>query len=413
MQTIEKGQGEEAHFALGQFIGGLLMRSFPDNYPLSSLLHRFVDPVVMGPFLDAILESGSVLSSWCQGIEVLSALCERIHQINEPPGSAAGVAAELTATLLPRLQLFFNALDGSEDTYKGPNGPVARLGMKRIWTTRLFADTVLLRSQDIIAELRCLHLTERLFDLFFQHSQNTFLHNNVVEYFTHLCQGDWSCNRLVILEDGLRASKLLSRITKAQRIADSLAELPRRPRPNFMGHITLLADQIHILLDKHGAELYREAGDLLRRETWIEYSNKSYRETKLRDAFVLGGEQAPLQPVATEEVYASVYNSAADESLVRYFCHEIISSFPPGLHLMDLDDIMAIDGDDLVVQDDDMLVDEDFEPNPQSILGGTLFGNRGVGFENIMSMELELHMTALDDDDFDLGPDSDEDENLL
>lgn len=414
MRTIRQEYSEEAHFALGQFVRGLLMRTFPDSYPLTSLLHRFINPAVVVPFLTDILDCDeNIFSTWCQGIEVISTLCEKIHQISESTGAALNVAAEFASTLVPRLEFFFKVLDGKECTYTGPSGPVPRLGMRRIWATRLLADVVLLRSPDIVNELRRLHVTERLFNLFFLHSQNTFLHTNVVDYFTFLCQGDWASNRALILDDGFRASKLLTRITQAQRIADSLAELPRRPRPNFMGHITLIADQIHGLLDKHGAELYREVGDILRRETWIEYSNKSYRETRLRDAFVLGGEQAPIQPVATEEVYASVFSSAADESLVRYFCHEIISNFPPGLHLFDLDEFMLVDDEGTIIDDDDMLMNEEEPPNPHSILGGTFFGNRGVGFENIMSMELEFHMTTLDDDDFDLGPDSDEDEHLL
>jgi len=443
MGTIGTSHGEAAHFALSQFLHGLLMRPFGEGYPILSLLHRFTAPLVLGPFLQLIIheDDGTPFSqsSWTQGIAILSTLCAKIHEVAEPAGlpanltghaapagfsAAAGhVVSELVQALMPHLPHFASALEVQTylPSYQSPGGPVPRLGMRLITAARLFADLTLLRSADLFAELGRLRVTEQLLELFFAHPQNSFLQHAVTDYFARLCQGgDWALSRSLILDAALHTGRLLTRITQAQRIADSFAEMPRRPRPNFMGHVTLLADQLHALLDKHGAELYREAGDLLRRETWIEYSNKSYRETKLRDAYVLGGEPAPPQPLANEEVFTAVYSSAADESAIRYFCHEIISNLPPSLHLADLDDFIfgEDDEDDRDRDGEDPDSDELLSPN-SGILGATLLGNRGGGFENIlgnmMDLELRLQLSLLDDDeaDFDLGPDDSEDEHLF
>lgn len=411
MQTIGPSYPEAKHFALYQFVNGLLLRSFPDTYPIISLLHRFTDPSIFGNFLSLMMQADSSSSSWLQGVGVLSSICIKIHEVTDASFSTNHVVHELVSCLVPHVQRIVAILDEDFGSYNGASGKLSRVGLGRIKATRLLADLVLLRSAELVAEFKRLQVAEKLFAAFFTNSQNNFLHTNVVDFFAHLCQGDWNMNRPIIIESVIRGSRLLERIKQAQKIADSFAEMPRRPRPNFMGHITLLSDQIHNLMDRHGAELYKEIGDLLRKETWIEYSNKSYRETKLKDAFVLGGEQAPpTQPVPNEDVFSSVFTSGADETIVRYFCHEIISNFPPNLHLGDLDAIMFSDQDD--EDEDEMMEDAPDVSSIQGILGGTIFGNRGVGFENIMAMELELRMSGLDDDDFDLGPDSD-DENIF
>lgn len=411
MQTIGPNYPEAKHFALYQFVDGLLMRSFPETYPIVSLLHRFTDHSILGNFLALMTTASSSSSSWLQGVGVLSSICIKIHDVTDAGLSTNHVVHELVSCLVPEVEKIVAILDEDFGTFNSAYGKMSRVGLGRIKATRLLADLMLLKSPELVAEFKRLHVAEKLLALFFTNSQNNFLHTNVVDFFAHLCQGDWLVNRPIIIESLIRESRLLDRIKQAQKIADSFAEMPRRPRPNFMGHITLLSDQIHNLIDRHGAELYKEIGDLLRKETWIEYSNKSYRETKLKDAYILGGEQPPpAQPAPNEDVFSSVFTSGADETIVRYFCHEVISNFPPNLHLGDLDQIMFSDHDD--EEEDELMQDAPDISSVQGILGGTIFGNRGAGFENIMAMELELRMSGLDDDDFDLGPDSD-DENIF
>lgn len=412
MSTIGPEFSEMRRFALYHFINGLFMRNFPENYPLSNLLHRFIEPQLFTSFLDLIIQNIDTLDIYYQGINVISVICSKIHGLFEAGVQCGKLVSELAGVLTPRLKHFADEMECPTEFYHCPTGHIPKVGVRRIKATRLFADLALLRSPELIEEMRRLGIAEKLFALFFTHPQNNFLHNNVVDFLAYLCQADWATHKTIVVENILKGSKLFNRITQAQRIADCLAEMPRKPRPNFMGHITILSDLIHALLEKHGAELYKEVGDLLRRENWIEYSNKSYRETKLKDAFLLGGEQAPLQNVANEEVYTSVFSSGADETILRYFCHEVISNFPPNLHLVDLDGDFFPDelDEDMLMMDDphDMIVDDN--PNG-SILGSTLLmGNRG-GFENIMDLELELRMSTIDDDDFDLGPDS-EDDNI-
>lgn len=407
MVMIRASEPEAKQFALFHFINGLIMRKFPENYSTTALLHRFTNPSIFEPFLTEITQPETSTSSYYQGINIISVLCAKIYQVAEFGTPVANLVAELAKCLIPYLKFYANALESTKEWYNGPGGPTPRLGVYLIKASRLFSDLALLKSPLIIDELKSLQVAEKLFSLFFAHPQKTLLHNNVIDFFAYLCQGDWSTNRSIIIDNILRGSKLLSRITQSQRLADCLCEMPRQPRPNFMGHVTIIADQVHALLDKHGAELYKEIGDLLRRETWIEYSNKSYRETKLKDALILGGEQPPIHAIPSEDVFTSVFTSSADETIVRYFCHEIIANFPPNLQLGDIDEVSFSDEEESIEEAIDMVLSN----SSIGILNGTLLSNRG-GFENIIDLEMELRMSTLDDDDFDLGPDS-EDENLF
>lgn len=403
MQTIGPERTEAEHFALAQFVSGLMNRAFPESYPVASLVHRFTDPRIFQPFLAMLSDEDVSLSAYHQGINVISTLCVKIHQVATLGISTSHLVAELTGSVLPKLLLFNEHLEGPKDYYSGPTGLLQRVGIRRMKAARLFADLAILSAAALTEEMRRLETAERMFSLFFTHSHNSFIQNTVADFFSALCHGDWAVCKPIIVGNIFRGTRLLSKITQAQRIADSYAEMPRKPRPNFMGHITLLADQVHLLMEKHGAELYKEMGDLLRKESWIEYSNKSYRETKLKDAFILGGEQAPTPQVPTEEIFTSVFSTSADEAIVRYFCHEIIANFPPGLHLTDLDDFCFSEEDELVESEPGIRA-----MSPQGILGGTLLGNRGA-FDDFTSLELELRLSTLDDDDFDLGPDSEDD----
>lgn len=412
LHTIGSMYTEGRHFALYQFINGLLMRPFPETYPILSLIHRFTETNVMGMYMSLLFDSSNnSASSWKYGLGLLSTICEKIHETTEMGLNTTNVVHEFSMSLAPRIGVLRASLDADEGVYNSPMGQVPRLGTRKITATRILADVSFLRSAEIISEMKRLEVAEKMFSLFFSHTQNTFLHTNVVDFFTNICHGDWNLTKPIIIDSVIRKSKLFARISQAQRIADSFAELPRRARPNFMGHITLLADQIHALLDKHSAEMYKEVGDLLRRESWMEYSNKSYRETKLKDAYILGGEQAPHQPVIAEEVYTSVFTTSADEAIVRYFCHEVISNFPPSLHLTDIDIEMEIDSlpddDD---DDGDMMIDDEPSRTSASILGSTLLGSRDDGFANLMSFDLDIQYADDDDDEaFDLGPDSEDD----
>lgn len=313
MGLLNPDAKDHEHFAVYQFVVGLFSRQFANNFPISHLLSSFTCPEVFNPFLDRIAEYGEAnISMISNGVDVIS---ELVRKIKEVPDAHIPIH-QVVESFSDRVEKFAAILDRKVGFYTGPMGKVPIVGLAKLKIVRLFADLVLVNSPELISEMIQLKIGEKLVALFFEHPENNFLQSNVCDFIHNLCEGEWILNKMIICQSILRSSKLLARITVAQRLTDSLAEMPRGCRPNFMGHVTLLSDQIHGLLEKHGAELYKEIGDLLRTEKWTEYSNKSYRETKVRDASVLGGEAPPiLPPPPTEEVFTSIFASSADENV--------------------------------------------------------------------------------------------------
>ncbi len=227
MNSLDPSQSDSNHFALSQFVEGLLSRHFPETYPIISLLHRFTDPKILNPLLAVILDENAPISCWNEGISIISTLCQKIHQVTEEGGSTSHVIEEIVSCINPCLDLFAAELDTPESTYNGPSGPIPRLGQRKLSVTRLFADLTLIDSSVILKSFQRLRIAEALFSLFFRHSQNNFLHTNLVDLFAGLYQGDWSLTKSIISGNIFRKSKLLAHVTQAQKIADMFAELPR------------------------------------------------------------------------------------------------------------------------------------------------------------------------------------------
>ncbi|CAO3565586.1 unnamed protein product [Mortierella alpina] len=150
------------------------------------------------------------------------------------------------------------------------------------------------------------------FDLFFQFPWNNFLHTvvyDMVHQVFHRPMGDigrqdvdgtyippkasqdltegWNRRLTIsIFKDG----QLTKRITDAQRLCDYECALPKGVRLGYMGHLTYIADETVKLL-----ELYQQTSLLstlyesIDLEDWWNYVSKVLKETKERDAQVLGG----------------------------------------------------------------------------------------------------------------------------
>ncbi|KAG0214778.1 hypothetical protein BGX28_001413 [Mortierella sp. GBA30] len=150
------------------------------------------------------------------------------------------------------------------------------------------------------------------FDLFFQFPWNNFLHTvvyDMVHQVFHRPMGDigrqdndgtyippkanqdltegWNRRLTIsIFKDG----QLAKRITDAQRLCDYECALPKGVRLGYMGHLTYIADETVKLL-----ELYQQTSllstlyEFIDLEDWWNYVSKVLKETKERDAQVLGG----------------------------------------------------------------------------------------------------------------------------
>ncbi|KAF9923627.1 hypothetical protein BGZ65_008770, partial [Modicella reniformis] len=150
------------------------------------------------------------------------------------------------------------------------------------------------------------------FDLFFQFPWNNFLHTvvyDMVHQVFHRPMGDigrpdgdgtyippksdhditegWNRRLTIsIFKDG----QLTKRITDAQRLNDYECAQPKGVRLGYMGHLTYIADETVKLLELYSrTSLWTTLYEFIDQEDWWSYVSKILKETKDRDAQVLGG----------------------------------------------------------------------------------------------------------------------------
>ncbi|KAG0299318.1 hypothetical protein BGZ98_010144 [Dissophora globulifera] len=150
------------------------------------------------------------------------------------------------------------------------------------------------------------------FDLFFQFPWNNFLHTvvyDMVHQVFHRPMGDigrpdadgkyippksdnditegWNRRLTIsIFKDG----RLSKRITDAQRLNDYECAQPKGVRLGYMGHLTYIADETVKLLELYAqTSLLSTLYEFIDLEDWWNYVSKILKETKERDAQVLGG----------------------------------------------------------------------------------------------------------------------------
>ncbi|KAF9976852.1 hypothetical protein BGZ73_007651 [Actinomortierella ambigua] len=156
------------------------------------------------------------------------------------------------------------------------------------------------------------HIIPTCFDLFFQFPWNNFLHTvvyDMVHQVFHRPMGDvgrpdmdgvfirpkeeqkvtegWNRRLTIsIFKDG----QLTKRITDAQRLCDYECAQPKGVRLGYMGHLTYIADETVKLLELYSqTPLLTMLYEHIDLEDWWNYVSKILKETKERDAQVLGG----------------------------------------------------------------------------------------------------------------------------
>ncbi|KAG0215369.1 hypothetical protein BGX28_000109 [Mortierella sp. GBA30] len=196
-----------------------------------------------------------------------------------------------------------------------PPGPAATLASSTVATlvSSSMEGEVLITVGDFLKLQFVDHrIIPTCFDLFFQFPWNNFLHTvvyDMVHQVFHRPMGDigqpdaegtyippkadqgitegWNRRLTIsIFKDG----QLTKRITDAQRLCDHECAQPNGVRLGYMGHLTYIADETVKLL-----ELYQQTSllptlyEYIDLEDWWNYVSKVLKETKERDAQILGG----------------------------------------------------------------------------------------------------------------------------
>lgn len=164
-------------------------------------------------------------------------------------------------------------------------------------------------------------LTIALQDFFFRFPWNNFLHNVVYDVVQQVFNGqmDRGYNRSLAI-DLFETGRITERIIEGQQASDK-AQAETHMRLGYMGHLTLIAEEVLKFTERHPAELLSQSVlDKVMSQAWIDYVEQTLAETRERDNAILGGVRpdmsvGPRQAVLNAVNAASGFGSDASASL--------------------------------------------------------------------------------------------------
>ncbi|KAF8550431.1 SAPS-domain-containing protein [Imleria badia] len=129
-----------------------------------------------------------------------------------------------------------------------------------------------------------------LLDLFFEFPWNNFLHSVVYDFIHQVLTGrvDGGLNRELTVAL-FRDARLMQRIVDGQKQNDAESSKPKGVRLGYMGHLTLMAEDVITALEHFPPDLRYIIEHFAPQPAWNDYVTGRYKETKKRDMSLLGG----------------------------------------------------------------------------------------------------------------------------
>ncbi|KHJ36136.1 putative sit4 phosphatase-associated protein [Erysiphe necator] len=141
-----------------------------------------------------------------------------------------------------------------------------------------------------------------ILDFFFRFPWNNFLHNVVYDVVQQVFNGsmELASNRLLAF-DLFETGDITMRIVNGQRESDQMTKM----RLGYMGHLTLIAEEVVKFTERHPAEFFSETVlTKIMNSDWISYVEVTLAETRERDNAILGGFR-PSKPSGGQRLAAS------------------------------------------------------------------------------------------------------------
>ncbi|KAJ0424486.1 putative Sit4-associated protein [Aspergillus carlsbadensis] len=129
-----------------------------------------------------------------------------------------------------------------------------------------------------------------ILDFFFRFPWNNFLHNVVYDVIQQVFNGpmDRGYNRILAI-DVFETGKITQTIFDGQKRSDETQQA-KRIRLGYMGHLTLIAEEVVKFSERHPPELLSPTVmDSVLNPEWIDYVEQTLSETRERDNAILGG----------------------------------------------------------------------------------------------------------------------------
>ncbi|MCJ1463210.1 hypothetical protein MMC07_001815 [Pseudocyphellaria aurata] len=176
-----------------------------------------------------------------------------------------------------------------------------------------------------------------ILDFFFRFPWNNFLHNVVYDVVQQVFNGpmDRGYNRSLAI-DLFQTGRITERIVEGQQRSDEAQET-NNMRLGYMGHLTLIAEEVVKFSERHPPELLSQIVlDKVTSKQWSDYVENTLSETRERDNAILGGVRpdmsvGPRQAVLNAVNAAQGYSGAGSSALANAGLNG-----NPGLDSMDL-----------------------------------------------------------------------------
>ncbi|KAF8849669.1 SAPS-domain-containing protein [Acephala macrosclerotiorum] len=149
-----------------------------------------------------------------------------------------------------------------------------------------------------------------ILDFFFRFPWNNFLHNVVYDVVQQVFNGpmDRGFNRSLAI-DLFETGDITMRIVDGQRKSDEAQE-KNKMRLGYMGHLTLIAEEVVKFTERHPPELLSDSVlEKVMNGEWITYVEVTLAETRERDNAILGGVR-PDMSVGPRQAVMNAVNAA-------------------------------------------------------------------------------------------------------
>ncbi|KAK8214308.1 extragenic suppressor of kinetochore protein 1 [Phyllosticta capitalensis] len=149
-----------------------------------------------------------------------------------------------------------------------------------------------------------------ILDFFFRFPWNNFLHNVVYDVVQQVFNGQMErgYNRALAI-DLFEAGRVTERIIEGQEASDK-AQAETNMRLGYMGHLTLIAEEVVKFTERHPPELLSMTVlEKVVNQTWGHYVNETLAETRERDNAILGGVR-PDMSVGPRQAVLNAVNAA-------------------------------------------------------------------------------------------------------
>ncbi|KAL5318382.1 hypothetical protein ACEPPN_013442 [Leptodophora sp. 'Broadleaf-Isolate-01'] len=151
-----------------------------------------------------------------------------------------------------------------------------------------------------------------ILDFFFRFPWNNFLHNVVYDVVQQVFNGpmDRGFNRSLAI-DLFETGDITMRIVDGQKKSDEAQEKSKM-RLGYMGHLTLIAEEVVKFTERHPPELLSDTVlDKVMNGEWVTYVEVTLAETRERDNAILGGVR-PDMSVGPRQAVMNAVNAATN-----------------------------------------------------------------------------------------------------